>query len=328
MSSVARRGLIVLLGAGASIDAGLPSVEDLTQAVYHGFTEAEQVRVLEQIALVEPAARNDYEALFQWMGLAMRHPSLRSLLGLGGQGHLIGDMTRIARRSIVRSLRVPLDDRPIAYLSGLARFRPWALDGPLEVFTLNYDICVETACRVAGLRVSTGFESGAWTPSGLRKGVDVTLYKLHGSLNWFSDTSQQNTDGMLSFLPIVEGSVDDPRMPQLILGPGSKVQADDPFFLLLNRFHEAIQRAALCVVVGYGWRDNYITARIDRAQDAGMQILNVNPMPTPLWFGEHGFGLSSDTRCTNLELGAREALVGDRGLNEIETILGTARRVG
>jgi predicted nucleotidyltransferase len=45
------------------------------------------------------------------------------------------------------------------------------------------------------------------------------------------------------------------QKPELVLGPGDKVQLDDPFLTLLYAFHKAIQQARICVVIGYGYGD-------------------------------------------------------------------------
>lgn len=323
VTSEPRAGLVVLLGAGASIDAGLPDVEGLTDAVYSGFDDSdEHLRVLEQLALIEASAQNDYETLFKWMDLAMRHAGFRALIGLGGLQRTTVEMMKTARRSIVGVLRRPINETAIAYLSGLARLKPWALDGPLDVFTLNYDLCVESACRAAGIMCSTGFARGAWPPSHLRAaGIDIALHKLHGSINWFTDGTARAQDDLLRYHPLVERDADDRHLAELVMGPASKVQADDPFFFLLNRFHNALQRAALCVVIGYGWRDDHISDRIDRAHDGGMYVVDVNPEPTPLRMGERGVGLSSDVRLTRRQVGARAALTDPLLLDAAEGIL-------
>jgi SIR2-like domain len=71
------------------------------------------------------------------------------------------------------------------YLQRLKDFVPE--HGRLKVFTLNYDLCVEDACRDAGIELVTGFShsEGKWSPS-LFQGPSsgINLYKLHGSLNW------------------------------------------------------------------------------------------------------------------------------------------------
>jgi hypothetical protein len=64
--------------------------------------------------------------------------------------------------------------------------------------------------------------------------------------------------------------------PELILGPGSKVQVDDPYLTLLYQFHLAFQQAKLCVVIGFSYGDEHIKTMLGEAFDAGLSILDVN----------------------------------------------------
>jgi len=77
--------------------------------------------------------------------------------------------------------------------SHLARIADFARAGrAVKVFTLNYDTCVERACREHGISITTGFEGvdlhrRGWKPRLLRdsRASGVLLHKLHGSLTWF-----------------------------------------------------------------------------------------------------------------------------------------------
>ena len=69
---------------------------------------------------------------------------------------------------------------------------------------------------------------------------------------------------------------------ELILGPGTKVQADDPFLTLLHEFHESMQTVQCCVVIGYGYKDSHINSIIDQALDKGVTVIGVDPS------GPHG----------------------------------------
>ena len=68
-------------------------------------------------------------------------------------------------------------------------------------------------------------------------------------------------------------------MPELLLGPGPKLQHDDPYVTLYAKFHQAIRRAKVCVAIGYRFRDNHIKEPIRIASCRGMKVIDINPCP-------------------------------------------------
>jgi SIR2-like domain len=129
-------------------------------------------------------------------------------------------------------------------------------EGRLKVFTTNYDLCIEDACRCQGIDVITGFQpsTGQWSPSVFQSvAPGINLYKLHGSLSWsyFSAVPPDSANQ-----PLVESYPPQwNKEPELLLGPGLKLQHDDPFVTLYCEFHRAIRRAKVCVAIGYSFRD-------------------------------------------------------------------------
>ncbi len=126
-------------------------------------------------------------------------------------------------------------------------------DEPFEagIFTLNYDLIWETCFNKATERiVETGFASGRWTgdfddPLNVAK---VRLAKLHGSVDWFFDKEAEE-------VRTEEGVVDEPL---IIFGSAYKMQSFDPFISLLSRFRSRLQESSLYVIVGYSFQDRYI----------------------------------------------------------------------
>ena len=88
------------------------------------------------------------------------------------------------------------------YFARLADFIPDK--GCLQVFTTNYDLCIENACRAQGIDVITGFEpsTGRWNPSLFRSEVPgINLYKLHSSLNWSPDLKNLEIGALVERYP-------------------------------------------------------------------------------------------------------------------------------
>jgi len=146
----------------------------------------------------------------------------------------------------------------------------------LKVFSTNYDLCVEDACRSKAISVITGFDqkTGRWNPSRFREGArGVNLYKLHGSLNWSLNEDIQNQFIIEQYPPSWN------KEPDLILGPGSKLQHDDPFVTLYSEFHAALREARTCISIGYGFNDSHIAEPVREASNGGMKLIDVNPSP-------------------------------------------------
>jgi hypothetical protein len=162
------------------------------------------------------------------------------------------------------------------------------------VFTLNYDLCVEDACRAHGTNVITGFQpgNGGWSPLQFRTGNrGINLYKLHGSLNWGLDDKLIKRRLVERYPPKWD------KEPELLLGPGSKLQHDDPFVTLYSEFHKAVRRAGVCVVIGYSLRDDHIKEPLLEAGRRGMTVIDVNPSATD----------RSLERYKRVSMGAKEA---------------------
>ncbi len=192
------------------------------------------------------------------------------------------DYSEIARasRDIITERLASSERRGDA--SYLARIADFARDGrAVEVFTLNYDTCVERACREHEISITTGFEGvdrhrRGWKPHLLRssRASGVLLHKLHGSLTWFGSDPRMYED--LEPPDPSRPKSTYARRPELVLGPRAKEQPDDPFAWLLNRFHERLKVARTCVVIGFGWTDPHVAERIRHEHQLGLDVVEVS----------------------------------------------------
>jgi len=296
-------GLIVLLGAGASVDAGMPTVADLTKELrqrlpdlrdMNGKRGADFPRLFDRIARLDPTASCNYERFFQWIEFLFkaRVEPFGQIVELKIGSRLV-DAASYIRPVIgeeIKRLLVSRKTKP-RYLARLAGFIPQK--GRLDVFILNYDCCVEDACRAAKIDITTGFDPDThlWKPSVFRiRWRGLNLHKLHGSLRWFPERYgttlrelRPKDRKQLSPCPAVS------HLPELVLGPASKVQDDDPFLTLFCRFTAAMRRARTCVVMGYGYGDDHINAVIKRGLEAGVSVIDVNPGGPSSLFQRRGY---------------------------------------
>jgi hypothetical protein len=270
------RKVVFLLGAGASVDAGFPTVAKLTQeftAYLASWPDGSDFRPLfEAIAGYDSGVRTNYERLFEWLDVLI-NPRKRTLR------NALSENLRVQAESAQRlamDINLPICELLSACrtsskgkLEYLAHLRDFANEvGTLKVFTLNYDMTVEDACRAAGMSFTTGFDERGWRPSLFESEAMLNLYKLHGSLSWFrtEDNSLVEVD-----------PINCDQLPELVMGPGGKLQHDEPFVRLYFEFCQEIAQAESCVVIGCALQDDHVRNPICTAMRRGMKIIDVGP---------------------------------------------------
>lgn len=288
--------VIFLLGAGASIDAGMPSVGDLTKNLENRLPELRDIQNLQRpfydlfvaIAKHDHEVKQNYERLFEWLVLLRRcqEEPFCNLVNLDLCASLkdaVGHLAAVVKFPIVDLLRSrhEADTYSPNYFAKLGDFIKLAGDGcRLKVFTTNYDFCVEESCRAADITVITGFEPTRkrWNPAIFKQdgGQCINLYKLHGSLNWGADSGldYERPDRLIEW-----DTREWKRTPELILGPGLKLQYDEPYVTLYSEFCQALREAKVCVAMGCGFRDKHIREPLLVAKGRGMKFIDVNPSP-------------------------------------------------
>lgn len=152
----------------------------------------------------------------------------------------------------------------------------------VKVFTLNYDLMFEYAATDVNAIVIDGFSftyprtfSGRFFDYDIvqREGSKLQeednfiqrvlhLHKLHGSLNW-----ERHTDGRILVC-------DNPAVPLMVYPREAKYEDsyEQPFFEMMARFQRSlrINNDTLLIAIGYSFNDKHINAAIEEA-------LNQNP---------------------------------------------------
>ena len=291
--------VMILLGAGASRDAGLKTSIDMVRDLEarlggdSGWSDfASLYNCVKSCILYADGVRGDFNT-----GDAFNIERLVNALDelSRNQEHTIypfvaawnmellrhGDPTfarvRELRTKIVAQLVsdwVHLQNYDSAdYYEGIIKLqRAWGT--PLHVFSLNYDMCVERVCRTHACNVNRGFEKSedgetVWNWLQMEdeeRSVDpIYLYKMHGSLDW-----RRTKNGELIALdePKPGDSVDD---YQLIFGTSYKLRYDDPFLYFVYCLRRFAIEAKVIVSVGYSLQDDHVNKILERAMHAGVQ---------------------------------------------------------
>ncbi len=133
----------------------------------------------------------------------------------------------------------------------------------IVVVTTNYDRLAEYAADQANVPHHTGFSHGYWRTFSefpANKLAWVEILKVHGSLDWFLDTSQ-NPVALPDSLPPPTGFT--PVMVTPGVGKYEKTH-DDPFRTIITRADNAFKAARSILSVGYGFRDRHIQPKMQK----------------------------------------------------------------
>jgi hypothetical protein len=150
-----------------------------------------------------------------------------------------------------------------------------------EIFTTNYDLCIENYCRMIKMPYKNGEK--------LTNGKDIVsiskksnkefysndysgfqIYKLHGSINWYKirDSDIRNViKWTIAPLEVGAKTFDYTEIEsELIIYPVQEKQIyKDPFSDMFIRLKESLELSDYCFVVGYSFRDEEIRGIFDDA---------------------------------------------------------------
>ena len=275
-----RDEIILLLGAGASVEAGIPDSNDM-------------VREIENIVSGEAPEWSRFKDLYRYIKSSVLYADgLKGIFGdnvpfnierlvnvldelrkkerhtlypfVGAWNPKLLDVAgnefenvhefRSAIIHILRNKWIALPEREKAgYYSGLMRFQN-EYEYPLRVFSLNYDLCVEETCGLKN--VQRGFSGREWDWRLFDETSDdplpLLLYKLHGSTDWHF-----TNNGMVTYSDSTSSITDEDVA--LIFGTSYKLQYVDPFLFLAYELRRwTLDSARVIVCVGYGFNDDHI----------------------------------------------------------------------
>jgi hypothetical protein len=275
--------IIILLGAGASCDAGIfnsaqminqiekklndriwNKYKDLYQyiksvhfqkQIFRGFNPNEisfnienLVSLLDIIIGISKSDIDTYTFVGSW------EKDLSPFITKQRDDNLVADF----KEGLIKELRgewlCPTDwQKKSVYYSKLINLKQ-ELDGfPLKIFTLNYDLCVEH--NLKNEKVETGFDKNddwdfrRYDYNNQNNEIDYFLYKLHGSINWERTTEER--------LRKKEGDIKTENLA-IIFGMNNKLQSYDPYLFYFYEFREHCLKAKAIICSGYSFMDEHI----------------------------------------------------------------------
>ena len=306
VSKSKRIPLIVLLGAGASKNAGLPLANELTEHLQAKLENLGDRRLLEALGLIlgamafrngirgkstgvthnieavlrvaEQLSKRNDQPLSTFVG--SWHPALEQLAP-NGEGVVFESLVSTAYEVLQDKLQTPDKPTKFKYLADVWELtRAFDSDEPPPIFSLNYDLLVEKAFEHKGKPITTGFFKGLWTPGEFDKTDTLKLYKLHGSLGWVRDPLTSLLYDRNAALLREDISFESPDTPdELIFGTDNKLKAVNPFLWLFHVFDDAVAQADFVATIGYGFGDEHVNQIISQglARDETKRLVVVGP---------------------------------------------------
>jgi hypothetical protein len=259
---------LVLLGAGASVEAGVPSGRELDKVlraesvlpIYRhlsrlivanrGYPDVERVlRLLQILAEREESATLGADILRVIRG------ELRNVGTAAEASAELRVVSRVLRKKLWLShfwhhpvggitVNTIEPSAEVMYLARLVRLQKGG-----TIATLNYDNCLE--CAGAELVQVRDPQTPTIRAPSLSES-HVRVLKVHGSLDW-----QLTSNNHVRTSPPPQSNAD--YSPAIIMGAGNKLRHFGPFLDLFREFKQSLDRARVVVAIGYGFADPHIT---------------------------------------------------------------------
>ena len=266
--------LLFFLGAGASVAAGVPDTFNLVNEFLKDLEMRRKnsdllfcKKILEILEKSELASdgKVDVELLLEALDQLENIEECIPLKFIDEHGdynlslHSRSDIDRLKKelKDFIKKTGLVSKDK-ILCLKDLLFFVEDKRYRPLDIFSVNYDICIEQFCNTFEKEYVDGFYL-KWEPESLKRpDVDVRLHKIHGSITWY-----QTDKGSHVKLPIKSEAAEvelitGEKASTLILYPVRKLEYTEPLIDLLMILKTKLNRVKFAFVIGYSFRDNQI----------------------------------------------------------------------
>lgn len=293
------KNLLVLSGAGSSMDVGGLSMWQLwkeTEKKYK-IEKTEEKPEIDGFKIIREAVQfasddTNLEALLSHIeGYGKFVKDLE--IEIGGEKKKLSDIKNEIFKLIKDKCTIPAPTGNFPHKIFLEKLLQRKQTNPrIKIFTLNYDLLFEYASTEVNAIVIDGFSftyprtfSGRYFDYDIvqREGSKLKeednfvqrvfhLHKLHGSLNWERDTSDQKVK-----------INDNPDKPLMVYPRDAKYEDSygQPFFEMMARFQRNLRKNndTLLICIGYSFNDKHINAAIEEAlnQNPGFRLALIDP---------------------------------------------------
>lgn len=300
---------MLLLGAGASIPAGIPSIDKMTAEFLSNplssiglgeqgnFLENEKAyrRKFQTLANLSEQHyhRADLEIMMSLI-LQLKDSSSRELFG---SRYSLWDLFRVIKNNraqqyshdyneLLNDLKTKLEAfirKKCEDIKSVDYF--WPLQGlrkntQLEIYTLNYDATIEMYCEKNDIPFTDGFDP-YWHPENFAHNTGINLYKLHGSLYWLRTESNKYIKVPIKGLKVSDVKyLTDEKISEMMIYPMLQKNKEPMVYSWLSqKFKEQLNKFDTCIVIGYSFRDDDIRDAITESLSSNKKLwlVLVNP---------------------------------------------------
>jgi hypothetical protein len=217
-----------------------------------------------------------------------------------------------------------LDDERIAKLHYLRNLAEICNDKyGIDIFSLNYDLCIETALqRYAKRDFTNGFTEQGWDPETFDNNATIRLYKLHGSLDWVEDQAYGLCSLQFPRNEFAENIEGEGAKPLLIFGTAHKLTPREPFLSLAYAFSQSVLKTTVLAIIGFSFGDEYVNQIIRQGieKNPKLRVLVVAPHANSQ-IQQISFLQGRKPRVEALEATASQALTDGSFLTRIRDLL-------
>lgn len=264
---------VVVLGSGASVPFGLPSMQSLA-------------RHLQGSSPATADGQQSPEMWTQFLSVLSNGTDLESALqkcDLTDQltDHIVNQTWTAVAAADFNVFEQMISNRKIFSLSRLYRHLFDSTHRTATVVTTNYDRLAEYAADCAGYSHNTGFTNGYLrrssleinTPIANRKAMNlgrrVDVWKVHGCLDWFHSPTSA------TFAVMSARSIPPTSRPAIITPGTTKYEQShqEPFRSIITRADFALRQASGYLCIGFGFNDKHIQPILLERWHSGDAIL-------------------------------------------------------
>jgi len=265
-----KKPLGFLVGAGAPMSIQVdghplvPGLIELTEFVMSEIGSPYSSALATLLGQLSESESKDLEAVLNYVRSLASLPGTEDIRGVSVEvlSKLDEEICRIVRRHVDQLLPEG-DNAYFAFALWITAVRRLA---PIQIFTTNYDLLMEQALERQKVAYFDGF-MGSREPVFDLVSIEEDqlpsrwslLWKLHGSINWFQDSSGR-----------VTRRTEDPDDNSTALVYPSHLKYDQgrrlPYLAMMDRFKSFLRRpGAILVTVGFSFRDQHIVEMIDQS---------------------------------------------------------------
>jgi len=278
--------VLFFLGAGASVPAGVPTTQKFLYDFKEDLTHRGKNSELETLeAIIDRLSRwselkeepyygsIDIELLLETLE-ALETKSKNILMNFFENGNFILD-GYMEKAPIIEELKFfirktcMVREEDTKYLRPILKYlEPISERNVIDIFSTNYDTSIEQFCSANYKRYVDGFEL-YWNPTIFQsENCDFRLYKIHGSILWYTTNKQNYVKIPLKISRFNDGNhgnllqdytlFNDEIASPALLYPMRKLDYGGPYLFIIQELKRKLLSVNWVVVVGYSFRDPMI----------------------------------------------------------------------